>query len=288
MQIFVRSVRGKSFPLHIGDFRTVADLRAAVEDITHIPVELHRLLFAGRDISTAVEPLSLSGLHDGATVQLALRLRGGKGGFGALLRGQGRDGGITTNFDACRDLTGRRLRHVNAEKKLEEWVGQSNERDLEKIGLRHVSQREKETSRAKRTEVNIDEIRKQQVDTVNGVKSAVAAGLTKGSNRDDVKRAAEASTSQEPNCKKPKFYFPEDEGEDYWSSDADDSCNNQGSALHSVEQNNDSRNGEENGLNVENGKAGMEHQSGDSGHRGQESLPEETSNLADVDHGGSD
>lgn len=43
------------------------------------------------------------------------RILGGKGGFGTLLKGQSRQAGAkaTTHFGACRDLQGRRLRHVN-------------------------------------------------------------------------------------------------------------------------------------------------------------------------------
>jgi hypothetical protein len=50
-------------------------------------------------------------------------LTGGKGGFGALLRIQARQSGkkATTDFGSCRDLSGRRLRHVNDEKILEKW-----------------------------------------------------------------------------------------------------------------------------------------------------------------------
>ena len=44
-----------------------------------------------------------------------------QGGFGSLLRGAGKGGKTTINFDSCRDLDGRRLRHVNAEKKIKEW-----------------------------------------------------------------------------------------------------------------------------------------------------------------------
>lgn len=42
-------------------------------------------------------------------------IRGGKGGFGSLLKSQSRQAGArsTTHFGACRDLQGRRLRHVN-------------------------------------------------------------------------------------------------------------------------------------------------------------------------------
>lgn len=52
------------------------------------------------------------------------RLHGGKGGFGAMLRSMGKSqgpGGGTRDFGACRDLEGRRLRHVNDEIALERW-----------------------------------------------------------------------------------------------------------------------------------------------------------------------
>ncbi|VVA98560.1 unnamed protein product [Arabis nemorensis] len=70
-----------------------------------------------------------------ATVNLVLSLRGGKGGFGSLLRGAATKSGQnkTNNFDAFRDMSGRRLRHVNAEKRLEEWREGEEERKLEKI-----------------------------------------------------------------------------------------------------------------------------------------------------------
>ncbi|GMI46589.1 hypothetical protein TrCOL_g11104 [Triparma columacea] len=55
--------------------------------------------------------------------QLVAPLMGGKGGFGALLKAVGKRAGKkkTTDFGACRDLNGRRLRHVNDEIKLERW-----------------------------------------------------------------------------------------------------------------------------------------------------------------------
>ncbi|XP_058781939.1 uncharacterized protein LOC131656195 isoform X1 [Vicia villosa] len=39
------------------------------------------------------------------------------------------------NFDACRDMSGRRLRHANADKRLEEWRDGDGEEDrkLEKV-----------------------------------------------------------------------------------------------------------------------------------------------------------
>jgi hypothetical protein len=50
-------------------------------------------------------------------VQWHLRLPGGKGGFGSMLRAIGAQIEKTTNREACRDLSGRRMRDVNDEKK---------------------------------------------------------------------------------------------------------------------------------------------------------------------------
>jgi len=57
--------------------------------------------------------------------------RGGKGGFGSLLKGQPPVKKRTNNFDSCRDLSGRRIRHVNQEKMLREW--QAKKMEEEKI-----------------------------------------------------------------------------------------------------------------------------------------------------------
>jgi hypothetical protein len=58
-----------------------------------------------------------------ASVTVISCLKGGKGGFGTLLKGQSKQAGAkrTTDFGACRDLQGRRLRHVNDEIKLRKW-----------------------------------------------------------------------------------------------------------------------------------------------------------------------
>ena len=50
---------------------------------------------------------------------------------------------LTDNFDACRDLSGRRMRHVNADAKLAEWAAGARERELEKLGLKHTREQER-------------------------------------------------------------------------------------------------------------------------------------------------
>ncbi|KAG5189946.1 SPRY domain-containing protein [Tribonema minus] len=69
-----------------------------------------RLMFGGRFLDEAEPALPLVRLWTGG-------LKGGKGGFGAMLRAAAKQAGnkATRDFGACRDLQGRRLRHVNDE-----------------------------------------------------------------------------------------------------------------------------------------------------------------------------
>ncbi|NXE92194.1 SDE2 regulator, partial [Menura novaehollandiae] len=71
-------------------------------------------------------------LQSGVVYSLEPRLRGGKGGFGSMLRALGAQIEKTTNREACRDLSGRRLRDVNHEKAMAEWVKKQAEREAEK------------------------------------------------------------------------------------------------------------------------------------------------------------
>ena len=59
--------------------------------------------------------------YDNKIIEVRTRLKGGKGGFGSSLRLQQATKKQTKNFDACRDLQGRRLRKVNQERQLNEW-----------------------------------------------------------------------------------------------------------------------------------------------------------------------
>ena len=66
-----------------------------------------------------------------ADVHVFLRLVGGKGGFGSMLRAIGAQIEKTTNREACRDLSGRRLRDINEEKRLKTWLDGQQEREQE-------------------------------------------------------------------------------------------------------------------------------------------------------------
>lgn len=96
---------------------TTQQLKQHVYSLTSIPLQDQVLSTMGGhilmdhellDTQASIINLSLSG-----------RLLGGKGGFGSMLRAQGgrMNAQKTTNFEACRDLQGRRIRSVNDAKK---------------------------------------------------------------------------------------------------------------------------------------------------------------------------
>lgn len=100
------------------DMPTVMDLKHRLATLTSIGEEDQRITTVGglpmdnsRELFDHSEgPLMLS---------MSLRLHGGKGGFGSMLRAQGgrMNAQKTTNYEACRDLQGRRIRTVNEAKK---------------------------------------------------------------------------------------------------------------------------------------------------------------------------
>ncbi|XP_017039948.1 replication stress response regulator SDE2 [Drosophila ficusphila] len=69
-------------------------------------------------------------LHHG-DVHCVVRQLGGKGGFGSMLRAIGAQIEKTTNREACRDLSGRRLRDINEEKRVRAWLDKQGERERE-------------------------------------------------------------------------------------------------------------------------------------------------------------
>ena len=69
----------------------------------------------------------LNELYHNQILTLHESILGGKGGFGSLLKRQNANKKMTNNVDACRDLTGRRIRHVNQERLLKEWEEKKQE-----------------------------------------------------------------------------------------------------------------------------------------------------------------
>ncbi|KAG6663681.1 replication stress response regulator SDE2 [Carya illinoinensis] len=145
--LFVKLLDGKTLTLRFASPTVSAiAIKSRLHEITRIPSCHQRLLTGVHQIS---DESTISCPDDGVaifpTVNLLLRLVGGKGGFGSLLRGAATKAGQkkTNNFDACRDMSGRRLRHVNAEKKLEEWMAEEEQRKLERIAEEFIKKKAK-------------------------------------------------------------------------------------------------------------------------------------------------
>ncbi|KAG6513057.1 replication stress response regulator SDE2-like [Zingiber officinale] len=154
-QIFVKFLDGRTRCLQIPS-PTVSgeDLRRDIVTRTGIPPRSLRVVSGIREISdSTIISASSDGLFPSIT--LLLRLPGGKGGFGSLLRGAATKAGQkkTNNFDACRDMSGRRLRHVNAEKKLEEWKAEAEDRRLEKLAEDFLKKKAKEVKKNSKVDV---------------------------------------------------------------------------------------------------------------------------------------
>ncbi|KND00114.1 uncharacterized protein SPPG_04456 [Spizellomyces punctatus DAOM BR117] len=112
----------------------VEDLKFRLTSILNIPADVQRLTTEGgrsldnNDILFPTENTSRDVFPP--VFNLLLRLPGGKGGFGSMLRAQGGKMASqkTTNFEACRDLSGRRLKTVNDAKKLADYLEKEPER----------------------------------------------------------------------------------------------------------------------------------------------------------------
>ncbi|KAL1134865.1 hypothetical protein V6Z11_A12G133400 [Gossypium hirsutum] len=118
LQLFVKLVNGQTLSLQFSSPQVqvqVGSVKRQIQEITKIPINFQRLIRGHQLKDDSVIS------HPDATLNLSFSLLGGKGGFGSLLRGAATKAGQkkTINFEACRDMSGRRLRHVNAEKRLE-------------------------------------------------------------------------------------------------------------------------------------------------------------------------
>jgi hypothetical protein len=180
-QMLVRGLDGRTLCLRFESGEGVVSgvcVAALLCARTGIPAHCVRLVTGTAVVS---DESFLTASEDGSfpSCSLLLRLPGGKGGFGSLLRGAATKAGQkkTSNFDACRDMSGRRLRHVNAEKKLKEWKADAEERELEKTAEEFL----KKATKAKEEDNGVfEELEKFRAETSHAmeeVELAVASGL---------------------------------------------------------------------------------------------------------------
>ncbi|KAJ1624802.1 telomere stability and silencing-domain-containing protein [Pavlovales sp. CCMP2436] len=166
-----------------GPTMAVRTLMDAIHDAEGIPPETQRLCLGSRDLRP----------HEVLTgpvprVTLCLRVEGGKGGFGANLRSKALAAGQkkTSNFDACRDLNGVRLKAVNQERQVSDWRAQQTAKHAAKLDAPPPPPPPTETPTAA---FDIDSYYEANESARTGTASAVSAGLAAKRQRETLDEA---------------------------------------------------------------------------------------------------
>lgn len=145
--------------------------------------------------------------NDENVIRVFTKLVGGKGGFGSMLRAIGAQIEKTTNREACRDLSGRRLRDINEEKRLRKWLEGQEDREREA-----VERKQKKLERLlaePKIDVKLNPAYvKESEELPERVSAAVDAGWqAAGTSNANLKRKAEL---EKPKAKKKKLWIDAD------------------------------------------------------------------------------
>lgn len=125
VQVICQNWSNHAYAFDISQGESIERVKQIISQREGIPSKLIRLVQANKELHKAstINPL--------ITLQVLIKggLKGGKGGFGSLLRSMKPKEKQSENFEACRDLSGRRLRNVYNEQRLEEWNKKKSEED---------------------------------------------------------------------------------------------------------------------------------------------------------------
>lgn len=125
-------------------------------------------------------------------IHIVPRLLGGKGGFGSMLRAIGAQIEKTTNREACRDLSGRRLRDINEEKRVKEFLakGGPSTDDSEERKKRKLQR----LCQAPKTEFKDEHYEKNMSEMTESVSDAVECGIKAGTSETSTKKKIKVKT----------------------------------------------------------------------------------------------
>ncbi|KAI9287376.1 telomere stability and silencing-domain-containing protein [Umbelopsis sp. AD052] len=198
---------------------TIGDLKSRLQSITSIQLADQRVTtLGGKDLDDSAMIFNENDTCGPIVYNLSIRMVGGKGGFGSMLRAQGgrMNAQKSTNFDACRDLQGRRVKDVNDAKKLQEYLESLPEREKEKAEkLKQKIEKALEAPPTKKYRFDDNKFMEDREQAIEDVKSAVS----------ELMKSATSSTSRQ---KAPKAtvavmsVFDDDDEDDEDEEDEDD------------------------------------------------------------------
>nr|XP_021190907.2 LOW QUALITY PROTEIN: replication stress response regulator SDE2 [Helicoverpa armigera] len=178
--------------------KDVSSLKRYISQKYGVPIEDLSATLNGRPVSDSYDVTS-----DNNVVRLASKLVGGKGGFGSMLRAIGAQIEKTTNREACRDLSGRRLRDINEEKRLRKWL--EGQEDREKEAAERKQKKLERLVAEPKIEVNLNPAyEKERQDLPERVNSAVEAGWQAAGSSNALKRK---SDNEKAKPKKAKLWI---------------------------------------------------------------------------------
>jgi len=185
-------LNGKCLSTYTDD--NINNIKTIVSQLTHLSPDEFYLTQNGK-LLTGTNVSQPQDLH------VHLRIVGGKGGFGSMLRAIGAQIEKTTNREACRDLSGRRLRDINEEKRVKAWLEKQKERD-EEAAMKTTKKIEKLQAKPRHEfkDKEYDEARSVLTETVHdaleeGLKKAAEGSSSSSSNKEIVEVDEEGGTS---------------------------------------------------------------------------------------------